>query len=208
MRRRANAAFCGDATGATSTKRSHSATVPPSDFTDRVLQASEPAPSRSRVRRVWPIALAASLLAAGLGLWLGRAPAHEGTLTATARETLTLSEDTVIVAEPGTTLHWFERGDTLVVEQSNGEAFYRIDSDDAPLRVHTPAADVDVTGTCFSVQLESTSNPMSRDPRSIALGAAVAVAATVYQSVRYSISDTELVTTVEVSSEYLSWARA
>ena len=156
-----------------------SATVPPSDFTDRVLQASEPAPSRSRVRRVWPIALAASLLAAGLGLWLGRVPAHEGTLTATARETLTLSEDTVIVAEPGTTLHWFERGDTLVVEQSNGEAFYRIDSDDAPLRVHTPAADVDVTGTCFSVQLESTSKPMSRDPRSIALGAAVAVAATV-----------------------------
>lgn len=156
-----------------------SVSTPPPEFADRVLERAEPVPRARETRRLWPFAVAAAVMAAGLGLWLGRTPAQEGTLTTTARETLTLSNETVIVAEPGTTLRWFERGDTLVVEQSKGAAFYRVDSDDAPLQVHTPAADVDVTGTCFSVQLESASNPMPRDPRSIALGAAVAVAATV-----------------------------
>jgi hypothetical protein len=148
---------------------------PPEDFSDRVLSRAAPRPRR---RVLWPVAVAALVLATALGWWFARIPPREGVLTATERETLTLSEDTVVVAEPGTTLRWTERAGALVVEQANGAAFYRVGHGAVPFEVHTPAADIDVTGTCFSVQLAPQTS-MPRDTRSLALGAAVAVAATV-----------------------------
>ena len=150
---------------------------PSSDFTHRVMARAE----RPRRFPLWPIVLAAALLAALLGGWFARRPAQEGSLTATQRTTRPLGEDMVVVAEPGTTVRWFERGGTTVVEQSGGDAFYRVGADSTPLEVHTPSTDVHGVGTCFSVQLDAptTSNAMAQTTRPLALGAAVAVAATV-----------------------------
>ncbi len=172
---------------------------PPPGFADTVLEAHarqelrsvEPSssdatpspPARPRWRRAAQIALATVAAAALLVLvWPARVPGTTGSFVAEARQTVPLSQRAIAVAEPGASLRWTETTDALVVDQRDGAVFYRVESGD-PFLVRTPAGEVRVTGTCFSVAVDSTASPslpaMKPNTKSIALGAALAAAVTV-----------------------------
>ena len=65
------------------------------------------------------------------------------------RETVRIGERAVLVLEPHAAVHWRSLGETLVVEQSSGEVFYRVDA--GPFHVRTPFGVVRAAGTCFQV---------------------------------------------------------
>ncbi|MGH1344744.1 MAG: FecR domain-containing protein [Nannocystales bacterium] len=163
--------------------------TPPQSFTDQVLtRARGPKPKRHAASRIAVAAIAAALVLGLLGWWSARQlPVQAGSLVATARHTVPLTAGTTIVAEPGAELRWAERDGTLEVEQRRGSAFYRVDPRDPEFVVQTPAGSIQVRGTCFSVDLEEANSlmtdkrpPKPADPRRpLALGAALAVAATV-----------------------------
>lgn len=156
-------------------------------FADAVLEGtptSPPAPRRGVATRVAFATIAAAILVGLLGWWITRdTPVRDGSLIATTRQSVALTERTVIVAEPGAELSWTQRAGVLVVEQHRGNAFYRVDSDTSAFSVHTPAGQVQVTGTCFSVELKETPSPVDpsnlNNRKPLMLGAALAVAATV-----------------------------
>ncbi len=156
---------------------------PPPDFADTVLDA-EAAPARPSAARIAFATLAAAVLLGALGWWVIRdAPIRDGSLVASVRQRVALSERTVIVAEPGAELSWTERDGAVVVKQQRGSAFYRVDPGASEFSVRTPAGEVRVTGTCFSVDLEEMHPAMTeartQDRKPLALGAALAFAATV-----------------------------
>lgn len=163
--------------------------TPGPDFVDSLLDAPPPARhGRSLAWRTALVGLAAAVLLGMLAWWFTRdAPPRDGSLVATTRQTVALTDRTVIVAEAGAELRWTEQGGSIVVEQQRGSAFYRVDSDTPAFSVHTPAGQIRVEGTCFSVDLEethpamtpSTANHRTNNAKPLALGAALAVAATV-----------------------------
>src|SRR5204863_4818622 len=60
----------------------------------------------------------------------------------------------VAVVEAGAELAWTAEADGVRIDQPRGDVFYRVEHG-GPLRVVTPAGEVQVTGTCFRVMLES-----------------------------------------------------
>lgn len=154
--------------------------APPADFAERVLREvrTEPAPKRAR----WPrlvAAGAAAAIAAAVLLRVSGPPAH-GEAIAKERLTVPLGSRALAVLEPAATVKW--NGDD--VEQSAGDVFYRVEPG-ARFRVHTPAGDVEVMGTCFRVKLEESKEKdmQRRDLKSAGVGAALTALAmvTVYE---------------------------
>ncbi|MEM6294247.1 MAG: hypothetical protein AAGA54_23420 [Myxococcota bacterium] len=150
--------------------------APPPDFADRVLTQAPPS-RRTTAWRVAALAVAAALVAVVGWALLHRPTPSRGSVVAEQRRTVNVSE-TAVVLEPGAALSW-THDDGLALDQARGSAFYRVDPTDAPVTVHTPAGTVEVTGTCFSIDLTPTSDPMRQNHKALALGGAIAVAATV-----------------------------
>lgn len=165
--------------------------APPAGFADRVLAAREIPAVRSRLRRRWrwrwPMTAAAigaaGAAAAVIAIVVNRAPAQgdSGQVAATRRTTALLGRRAVAVAEAEAELRWRVDADGAAsIDQTAGDVFYRVDRG-GPFVVHTPAGDVQVTGTCFRVEI------LTMNKRhvilSAAAGAAIASAAvvTVYE---------------------------
>jgi len=154
--------------------------LPPSDFAERVLERvrAETAPSALPVRRTrrWGMVAGvtgALLLAAALAFRLGgRADAH-GEAIAKDRLEVSIGTRARAVLEPGAQVKW--DGDDVV--QAHGDVFYRVEPG-ARFRVHTPAGDVEVKGTCFAVKIRGEGDAMDkRDVKSGAIGAALSALA-------------------------------
>lgn len=139
---------------------------PPAHFADRFA-----APPRRR----WGIAAVAALAAAALVfalLW--PAGPREGAIEATAATTVQLADRATAVADPGARLSWSTAGGAVVVDQPRGRVFYRVD--DGPLSVRTPAGEVAVRGTCFTVEVEEMSPALQAGLAGALVGALVTVA--------------------------------
>lgn len=142
--------------------------APPADFAERVLREVRVEPKR---RRRWPIAagaVATLSIAAAVAFAIGRPPAH-GDAIAADRTEVSIGSRARAVLEPGAHVAW--DGDD--VTQSSGDVFYRVEPG-ARFRVHTPAGDVEVEGTCFSVKVRAM---QKRDVKSAAIGAALSALA-------------------------------
>lgn len=179
--------------------------APPRDFAERVLGAireekkerggaREAAPSsvvtpmRARSRR-WGIgagvAGAIALAAAVLLKVGGGVPGAPGQGAAIAKDRIEVAvgDRAKAVLEPGAEIKW--NGDDVV--QAHGDVFYRVEPG-ARFRVHTPAGDVEVKGTCFAVKVRGEPAPQApqwneavdmekRDVKSGVIGAALSALA-------------------------------
>jgi hypothetical protein len=161
---------------------------PPSDFADRVMDrfareesgdakhASVAPPRRMRLTRVFGgagLALAASV--ALVFAWHGGFAPSRGEAIAADRREVQMGDRAALVLEPGARVSW--TGDE--VTQPAGDVFYRVERGGA-FRVHTPAGDVQVLGTCFRVRVEGTEDDVNgRDVKAGAIGAALSAAALV-----------------------------
>jgi hypothetical protein len=166
---------------------------PPASFADRVLAAAAEAAPATRRRARWPLVVAGVTAAAAAAVAVMAAwpsPPRPGVAVASrafaVRETVALAGRGVAVIEPGTTLGWRRDGNAVEVHQDTGDVFYRVDRTDrgapSPFAVTTPAGRVEVTGTCFRVEVI----PMKPSRASLlgaAAGAVIATAAvvTVYE---------------------------
>lgn len=153
--------------------------APPADFVDRVLDARRPR------RALWTLAAAAVICVAIGGWW------WSGTGQASRRfderATVQLGSVGVVVAEPGSHLRWsFDRA-SADITQSEGVAFYRLESSGpgGSHRIQTPAGVVESDGGCFSVEVE-----MTAGLKGALVGAALAsgVWLTVHQGTAHSAS--------------------
>jgi hypothetical protein len=150
---------------------------PPPGLADRVLArlpaAESPPPPR---RSPWQaLAAVAALLLVTLSgaAWWAFGPPESGERTFTQRETVRLGASSVAVAEPGAELHWTAgRRGTVRVRQPAGRVFYRVESG-SDFQVETPAGQVAVRGTCFTVEV----HPMLPSKQTLT-GAAVGAALT------------------------------
>jgi ferric-dicitrate binding protein FerR (iron transport regulator) len=164
--------------------------LPPSDFAERVLarvqaeeegaRSSEGKEAPRARRRRWVgitggvVALA---LAAAVLLRITAPPARGGAI-AKERIEVAIGARALAVLEPGADVRW--SGDVVV--QSRGDVFYRVEPGKR-FTVHTPAGDVEVMGTCFSVKVRPLdvdregSNMVKRDVKAGAVGAALSALA-------------------------------
>lgn len=125
------------------------------------------ASSRQRVRRIG-IATAvttALALAAAFALRV-QAPVDEGAVIAADRTEVAVGNRARAVLEPGSRVRW--SGDEVI--QARGDVFYRVEPG-ARFRVHTPAGDVEVKGTCFrvSVRANQTQGDATKDEEELAM---------------------------------------
>lgn len=135
------------------------AQFPPDDFAARVFDriraeapVQERAPARAPKRRArrWAAATAgvgAIAIAAAVLLRM-TAPPSTGEAIAKDRVTVPIGTRALAVLEPGANVRW--NGDDVV--QLDGDVFYRVEPG-ARFTVHTPAGDVEVKGTCFTVKV-------------------------------------------------------
>ncbi len=159
------------------------APAPPADFAARPLGTPP-----QRTRRRWPWLAAALAASAAAGVAALAAPRGAGRFGASAgvidggdgRRSVALGGRAVVVLEPGAALAYAVAAGDGYVEQRAGSVFYRVEPG-RRFAVATPAGKVEVTGTCFRVEVQD----MSRRPLIVsgAIGAAVATAAvvTVYE---------------------------
>lgn len=164
--------------------------APPGDFAERVLArvraeqtggetrdaaAVEAAPKK-QTRRVWRVlggGLAAAALAAAVMLRVA-SPAAHGEAIAKDRIEVAIGARALAVLEPGASVRW--DGDDVV--QSRGDVFYRVEKG-ARFTVHTPAGDVEVKGTCFTVKVRGgdsnreEADMVKRDVKAGGVGAAL-----------------------------------
>ncbi|MCL4223702.1 MAG: hypothetical protein KJZ91_04425 [Myxococcales bacterium] len=172
----------------------------PDGFAARVTAAAVAgaAPvARARPRRPWMVAGAVAAVAAGAAAVVAVAPwspspspaPSPGAVAArtfAVRETVGLADRGVAVAEAGARLGWRRDGRSLAVVQDDGDVFYRVDPAPAgraaPFVVTTPAGSIEVTGTCFRVEI-ITMRPARSAVLGAAAGAVLATAAvvTVYE---------------------------
>lgn len=158
---------------------------PPEGFATDVLSAhfDEEAGPPERAPRSWVwFAAAAVVLVLGVVWGMGRGGSIEDERTASGIETIALGERATAVAQPGAHLSWsVDSSGAARIDQRSGRVFYRVDHGER-FDVVTPMGTVTVTGTCFTVDLESP-NMKSSNLRTGALGAALASAlvVTVYE---------------------------
>ncbi|HEY1955909.1 MAG TPA: FecR domain-containing protein [Polyangiaceae bacterium] len=142
--------------------------APSAGFAERVV-ARATAGRRVRRRIVWGVA-ACAVAAAACVVFLRRTP-DSGEITADHRVEVALGARAVAVLEPGAHVAWHGAD----VTQDRGRVFYRVERG-APFRVHTPAADATVHGTCFGVDVEE-KDMSARDLKSAGVGAALSAIA-------------------------------
>jgi ferric-dicitrate binding protein FerR (iron transport regulator) len=125
-------------------------------------------------RRTFAAVVTSLALAAGALFWVTSRPPASGEISAdTERTEVRIGDRAVAVLEPGARLSF--RGGT--VDQTKGNVFYRVEPGGG-FRVHTAAGDVDVTGTCFRVDVKASGRSdemQARDVKMGALGAALAL---------------------------------
>ncbi len=147
---------------------------PPPAFAERVLAGATSEKRRSR-RVGWALVAGAAAAAAIAIVVARRAPETSGDIAADRRVEVAVGPRAVAVLEPGAHIAW--RG--ADVTQDRGGVFYRVERG-APFRVHTPAADATVHGTCFGVDVEapdSEKDMQRRDLKSAGVGAALSAIA-------------------------------
>lgn len=159
--------------------------LPPSDFAERVLvqvRGESAAPKRdgANAKRSRRFGIGAAVtgvlaLAAAFAIRVGSAPAAHGEAIAKERIEVSLGSRALAVLEPGAEVKW--NGDDVV--QAHGDVFYRVEPG-ARFRVHTPAGDVEVKGTCFAVKIRGEApgaaevvDMNKRDVKSGVVGAAI-----------------------------------
>jgi hypothetical protein len=181
----------------------HEVPEPLPGLADRVVHrlAAGEADRRVGRRSRWPLvalALAASA-AAALLIVLGwpRAGGQEGWRETTTRETIAVGGRAVAVAEPSTTLRWrVGPGGDARVDLTRGAAFFRVDPGSV-FEVFTPHASVEVTGTCFKLEVNDMTATANRLLGAAAGAGLAALVVTVYEgSVRVKNAQGE----VEVAS--------
>ena len=151
--------------------------APPRGFTDAVLHHQQ---QRQRHRRRWPAvmgfvgAAAAAVVVFAISTQPGQQrPAATGSVIAAHREQLTIDGAVISLAD-GAALSW--EGPRLRL--TSGAAFFRVEpraADDVPFVIATPAGDVVVTGTCFTVSLGAPVSPLKTALTFVA-GTAIGVA--------------------------------
>lgn len=147
---------------------------PPAGFADRVVKAAmaERAPARRALGQTMAAVAAISVAAAAAAMLVVGRPGYTGEASATARREVVIANGRgTAVLERGARVRW--SGDQVV--QESGEVFYRVERGGA-FRVHTPAGDVDVLGTCFRVAVRSGDADGETDMKREAIGAAAGVA--------------------------------
>jgi hypothetical protein len=132
--------------------------VPPRGFADAVLaarrnQVARAARGWSRWRR--PLLAATGMVALIMFAWWmvdrsGRIEPRAPTRVA-ARTTLHVGHRAVAVAESGSVLGWHAKGGDVLIDQMQGNVFYRVEH--GHTEVATPIGHVAVRGTCFRVEL-------------------------------------------------------
>jgi hypothetical protein len=141
------------------------------------LEESAPGPVRLRRRlgvRYVALGTGALAVAAAIAVVVGRgsAGAGHGDITAEARTEVSIGGRARVALEPSTHIAWSSPDDVI---QSSGSAFYRVEPG-ATFRVHTPAGDVTVLGTCFRIKVRSTGE-VSMNGRDVKAGVVGAVTA-------------------------------
>jgi hypothetical protein len=132
----------------------------PPELADRVLarlgaEGPRAAPRPSRWRAVAAVAAVLLVALPGLAWWLGGEGPSSGGRAFTQRETVRLGGAALAVAEPGAELRWaVGRRGAVRVHQPLGRVFYRVDSG-SDFQVDTPAGQVAVRGTCFTIEVQS-----------------------------------------------------
>jgi hypothetical protein len=129
----------------------------PPGFADAV--ADRWADSRARVRRHRRWATTGAVVAMLLVLvvmFVSRRLDHAGagSMIAEERSTVQVGNRAVVVAEAGTSLAWAQADGRWRVRQEIGSAFYRVETGESFV-VETPEGTIDVTGTCFTVEVHS-----------------------------------------------------
>jgi hypothetical protein len=137
---------------------------PPNGFADAVLArtrapaAPAPEPTHAPGRRLpmlGTLAAATAIAAAVVLVQREQVTPTKGSIQTHDRETVRVSDRAVVVAEADADLAWtIDDSGRTRVRQVRGEAFYRVDHGDA-FEVVTPAGTVQVTGTCFTVEVET-----------------------------------------------------
>jgi ferric-dicitrate binding protein FerR (iron transport regulator) len=169
--------------------------LPPSDFAERVLaevraeaprEANAASASKARERgraRRWGTGagvVGVLALAAALAMRVTSMPDAHGEAIAKDRIEVSIGSRARAVLEPGAQVKW--DGDDVV--QAHGDVFYRVEPG-ARFRVHTPAGDVEVKGTCFAVKIRGEGQSSNvegvdmnkRDVKSGVIGAALSALA-------------------------------
>ncbi len=172
--------------------------LPPANFADRVMSGiGEHTDSPSRREEAKPPANAVALRARSR--WRGAAVAaavmvaiaavvvvkvdtsagHGEAIAADRRMEIAVGSRAKAVLEPDAHVAW----DGDLVTQESGDVFYRVEPG-ARFRVHTPAGDVDVKGTCFTVKVrggglkqDGSTDMQKRDMKSGVVGAALSAIA-------------------------------
>lgn len=151
----------------------------PAGFADAVLAKHAVRTRRTRATRAGLAIAAAAAACSALAVLLVTDDVR-GARTATGIETVALGDDATVVLDPGAALAWHVDDalglDTIAVEQTVGRAFFRV-TPGASLTVRTPAGDVVVRGTCFSVDVSS-SAPAKDTPMAPALSGSMKTLAT------------------------------
>lgn len=171
--------------------------LPPADFAERVLvqvrgereakgetriederkSATTGSRDGARARRYGAFAAVTGVLAlaAAFAIRVGSSPDAHGEAVARDRIEVSLGTRARAVLEPGAQVKW--DGDDVV--QAHGDVFYRVEPG-ARFRVHTPAGDVEVKGTCFAVKIRGEAQAPTevvemnkRDVKSGVAGAAI-----------------------------------
>jgi hypothetical protein len=174
--------------------------APPADFAERVMaqvradrdgiaegegavpRLADARPRRGRLGRagVGAGVVAVLAVAAALALRLGGHPDARGQAIARERVEVSIGARARAVLEAGAEVRW--EGDEVV--QAHGDVFYRV-APGGRFRVHTPAGDVEVKGTCFAVKVRGEgassevegTNMDRRDVKSGVVGAALSALA-------------------------------
>jgi hypothetical protein len=121
---------------------------PSPEFADQLMTRLRAECPASRPRRPNRLLLGtyAVAIAAAIALFVGTRPS-KGEATASERTEIAVGRRALAVLEPGASIRW--SGDD--VTQERGDVFYRVEPG-AKFKVHTPAGDVEVKGTCFAVK--------------------------------------------------------
>ncbi len=170
----------------------YEAPEPPAGFADRVLAARtalvvapRPRSARPFIRVGGFVAVSVAAAAAALVLSTRDGGVREGVRLAAARESVSLGARGVMVLEPGADVAFRVAEGSARIEQRTGQVFYRVDRSsraDATFVVATPAGQVQVVGTCFSVEVMPMM-PSKSAIKGAAIGAAIssAVLVTVFE---------------------------
>ncbi|HEX4513993.1 MAG TPA: hypothetical protein VH054_10665 [Polyangiaceae bacterium] len=148
--------------------------TPPADFAERVgaRVVTERRAHRRRVAIMGSVAALAVAAAAAVFV-LRQDKETSGDITADHEMEIAIGPRAVAVLDAGAHVSW--RGSE--VTQDRGGVFYRVERG-APFRVHTPAADATVHGTCFGVAIENPEEDMhARDWKAAGVGAAITTVA-------------------------------